>query len=256
MNGLTQNRKRTLDGQLNLFEMAGLEEEYTADDLPNMEEFASRMLLNDEKEVLGVYVSGHPLSSYEKVLQQYTNTNSLNFMHDAESGQPLTDGQSIKYGGMITDKSIKYTRNGNKAMAFLTVEDLYGTVEVIIFSTLYEKYGPRLLADQVIIIQGKVSVREEEDAKIIANELLLYNDIPVQNAKTVWIKIPKTMPVQLAAITEILKPHRGDTRVMIYNERLNQKYLANESFWVHPSPQLFGDLETLLGNGAVKLTGT
>ncbi|MDR1664974.1 MAG: DNA polymerase III subunit alpha [Clostridiales bacterium] len=257
MNGMSISRKRTMDGQMNLFEMEGMEPESVKDELPpSMEEFALRTLLNDEKEVLGVYVSGHPLSSYEKVLQQYANTNSLNFLFDAESGgDALTDGQMVRYGGMITDKSIKYTKANNKAMAFLTVEDLYGTLEVIVFPNLYEKYGPRLQIDQVLIIQGRVSAREDEDAKLIANELLLYEDLPNKDGKTVWIKIPKTRQVSMQSVTDVLKPHRGDTRVMIYNEKSNQKFLANESFWVRPCPQLFGDVEMLLGNGTIKMTG-
>ena len=187
-------------------------------------------------------------------LGMYVSTNSLDFLSGTENGNTLTDGQMVRYGGMITDKSIKYTKNAGKAMAFISVEDLYGTVEVIVFSNLYEKYGPRLQVDQVLIIQGKVSVREDEDAKLVANELLLYEDISLPASKTVWIKIAKDVQVQLPSITDILRAYRGETRVMIYNERLNQRFQANESYWVRPCPTLFQDLEALLGNGTVKLT--
>jgi DNA polymerase-3 subunit alpha len=268
MNGVAMIRKSTMEGQMNLFDMDGPSEDDGLDELPPMEELAHRLVLSNEKEVLGVYVSGHPLSEYEDVLKRYTNNTSADFRGtglntDDENGEGvavsnsgITDGQMVKYGGMITDKSIKYTKTSNKAMAFLTVEDLSGTVEVIVFSNLYEKFGPRLLVDDVLIVQGRVSIREDEDAKIIANDLLLYADIP-QDAKrnkttrTVWIKIPKELPVKLQGITDILRSYRGSTRVMIYNEKANQKFAANESFWVEPSAPLVADLQSLLGEGTV-----
>ena len=155
------------------------------------------------------------------------------------------------------DKSVKYTRTSNKAMAFLTVEDLYGSVEVIVFSNLYEKYNQRLQKDQVLVIQGKASVREDEDAKLIANDFLFYEDIKSEGTgpmdRVFWIKIPKQLTIPPVKITDILQSYRGNTRVMIYNERLNQKLAAKENYWVSPCGKLIHDLEELLGGGAVKL---
>jgi DNA polymerase-3 subunit alpha len=122
-----------------------------------------------------------------------------------------------------------------------------------VFSNLYEKYGSRLQNEQVLVIQGKVSAREEEDAKIIANEFLFYEDIQAPSNRTVWIKIPKNMEIKPASITDILQGYRGDTRVIIYNERLNQKLAVNKDYWVSPCNELMGSLEDLLGGGAVKV---
>jgi DNA polymerase-3 subunit alpha len=265
VNGMALAKKSTLDGQMSLFD---LEEETTeqtfhADELPPLRELPKRQLLADEKEMLGIYVSGHPLSDYEATLRQYAKHNSIDFM--AEDGT-VADGQEVKYGGLITAKSVKYTKKDGKPMCFLTVEDMYGSVEIIVFAQLYEKQGHRLQAEQMLIIQGRVSVREEEDAKIIANELLLYEDIPNKtpaspspgtdgeaNPKTLWLKIPATRAIALSDITAILSQYPGGTPVMIYNEQSKQKFAANKNFQIHPDAELARKLKDLLGEDAVKV---
>ncbi|MCL2240671.1 MAG: DNA polymerase III subunit alpha, partial [Defluviitaleaceae bacterium] len=177
VSGMALAKKSTLEGQMSLFDIGDepVTQAFHADDLPPLKELPKRQLLADEKEMLGIYVSGHPLSDYENLLRRYTKHTSLDFA--AEDTQ-VNDGEEVKYGGLITAKSVKYTKRDGKPMCFLSVEDMYGSVEVVVFAQLYEKQGHRLQPEQVLIIQGRVSVREEEDAKIIANELLLYDDIP------------------------------------------------------------------------------
>jgi DNA polymerase-3 subunit alpha len=253
MTGISQARKRTMEGQLNLFDMDDAADDIHADELPPIEELENRVLLSNEKEVLGVYISGHPLSEYEKVLSAYTDNTSMDFRTDEDRENHLKDGDNVKYSGMITEKSVKYTKASNKAMAFLTVEDLYGTVEVIVFSNLYEKFGPRLMNEKVLVIQGKVSAREEEDAKIIANDFLFYEDIHAPTSRTLWIKIPKHATIPPTQITDMLQRYRGGTRVMIYNERLNQKIAVSDNYWVNIGGELVKELEDLLGGGTVKV---
>ena len=300
MDGRAQTKKTTLAGQLSLFDMEeSAEDMNTADELPDISEFSQRLLLFDEKELMGMYVSGHPLAEYEEGLRRYSNLTSLDF-EEAESDEPgelaapsideatgqeyfesapsakLQDGKIVKYGGMITAKNVKYTKAENKAFCFLTVEDMYGTVEVIVFSKMYEKFGSRLQTDQVIVVQGKVSVREDENTKLVAQDILFYEDVaytdpaaydgqpngrpqaaptsdhtPVQ---TFWIKVPASSAVQLKNITDILAAHRGSMQVMIYNEAQNKKYLARQEFWVTPNHILSQELEWLLGPGCVKMT--
>jgi len=287
MSGQQLTKKTTLEGQMSLFDLdESPEDSYEADDLPRIGELPKRMLLANEKDMLGVYVSGHPLSDYEEALRKYTNYTSLDFnvsdagensegqagyagesqnaasnsdnetslVDDAPPGG-LVDGQSVKYGGMITAKSVKYTKAESKPFCFLTVEDMYGAVEVVVFNKLYEKFGSKLTTDQVVIVQGKVSVREDEDSKIIANDMLMYDDIPQETAaKTLWVKVPKQRPIPPNHITDILSAYRGDTQVMIYNEAQNRKFLANRSYWVNVSDDLIRALEGLLGSGTVKIT--
>ena len=108
--------------------------------MPNVGEYDKEMLLAFEKEVLGIYLSGHPLEGYRSIMDKMISAKTTDFQPDEESGRPkVYDGQKVIIGGMITERTIKYTRN-NKVMAFLTVEDLVGTVEVVVFPRDYEKW--------------------------------------------------------------------------------------------------------------------
>jgi len=272
IDGQTQTKKSTLAGQLSLFDMdESVEEAPTTDELPNIREFPKRLLLSDEKELMGMYISGHPLADYEETLSRYSNLTSLDFADDEDGESKLQDGKTIKYGGMITSKSVKYTKAENKAFCFLTVEDMYGAVEVIVFTQMYEKFGARLQQDQVIIVQGRVSAREDEATKLVAQDMLFYEDIahsiPEHSAptaprvveaqsftRTFWVKVPAANQVPLKTITDILSAHHGNTKVIIYNEAQNKKYQVKEEFWVTPTHILSQELEALLGAGSVKIT--
>jgi len=258
MNGQALTKKSVLEGQMSLFDLADSDEEtYEPDKLPNIGEIPLRMLLANEKEMLGIYMSGHPLSDYENVLKKYTNLTSLDFLAKDDEDANLSDGQSAKYGGMITTKSVKYTKADGKPFCFLTVEDLYGSVEVAVFPKMYEKFGHRLTSEQVVIVQGKVSVREDEDAKIIASDMLMYDDIPrdisTGSLRTLWVKVPKNRPIPPSQITDVLAAYKGDTQVMIYNEAQNRSFLAQRSYWVTLNEELNNALENLLGTGTVKV---
>ncbi|MCL2602992.1 MAG: DNA polymerase III subunit alpha [Defluviitaleaceae bacterium] len=274
VDGMAQAKKSTLDGQLSLFD---LEEEaapqsFHADEFPPLNELPKRQLLADEKEMMGIYVSGHPLSDYEAALRRYTKHTSLDFSSESSEGAGVHDGEEVKYGGFITAKSVKYTKKDGRPMCFLTVEDLYGSVEVIVFANQYEKQGHRLQNEQVVIVQGRVSVREEEDAKIVANELLMYEDIPRgdvlpssapqpsptvspsdEKPKTLWLKISINRDIALRDITDILSAYPGDTQVMIYNEQSGQKFAANRNYRIRPDAELAHKLKELLGDDAVKV---
>jgi len=258
ISGQQITKKSVLEGQMSLFDLADSQEEaFEADTLPNLGELPKRLLLANEKEMLGIYVSGHPLSDFEEMLRKYTNYTSLDFIarEDEETIHGVSDGQQVKYGGMITGKSVKYTKADSKPFCFLTVEDMYGSVEVAVFNKLYEKVGYKLANDQVIIVQGKVSVREDEDAKIIAQDMLMYDDIPQESGltQTLWVKVSKNRPVPPSHITDVLAAFKGDTQVMIYNEAQNRSFLAHRSYWVRPGDELTRALEDLLGAGAVRV---
>jgi DNA polymerase-3 subunit alpha len=273
-NGFSLQKKNTVQGQLSLFDMddSPQVEISDADELPNMGEFPKRLRLFDEKTLLGIYVSGHPLAEYEDALRPHATVNSLDFgdapdddADDFTAAASVRDGDTVKFGGMITAKSVKYTKADNKPFCFLTVEDMYGSIEVIVFSKIYEKYGARLQEDGVLVIQGRVSSREEEATKIVAQDFLFYEEIPQMpkntgvaavstktSTSTFWLKVPKDRPVELKKITDILSAFPGETQVMIYNEALQKKFLANNMYWVTPCDALTQAMENLLGEGTVK----
>jgi DNA polymerase-3 subunit alpha len=188
LDGINGSKKRNIVGQISLFELDETGFDIYKDELPRIEEYSNRQLLAYEKEVLGVYVSGHPLSEFSDKFEGSVKNFSYHFTQQNETTSKdsmlkdsmlkdfmLKDNEFVSYGGMISSKTVKYTRNGGKAMAFLTVEDMYGSVEVIVFSQLYEKFSSRLSEDAVIIVSGKASVREDEDIKIVANDINFLN---------------------------------------------------------------------------------
>jgi DNA polymerase-3 subunit alpha len=274
-NGFAQQKKNTVEGQLSIFDLDDSPVEISdKDELPNMGEFPKRLLLHDEKTLLGIYVSGHPLAEYEETIRPHVTVTSTDFAEsEEESEKILADGDNVKYGGIITGKSVKYTKADNKPFCFLTVEDMYGAVEVIVFSKIYEKFGSRLQEDQVLVIQGRVNVREEEATKLVAQDFLFYEEMPPVPAgrtsdsegqpqqttqhhkkETFWLKVPKDCDVSLQSITSALAAHPGNTEVMIFNEAQNKKYLANSMYFVTPSETLTQAMEKLLGKGMVKIT--
>jgi DNA polymerase-3 subunit alpha len=260
-NGFAQQKKNTVAGQLSIFDLDdSAEQNSDTDELPVMGEFPKRLLLHDEKTLLGIYVSGHPLAEYEETIRPHVTVTSIDFAESEDGNEKaFSDGDTVKYGGMITGKSVKYTKAENKPFCFLTVEDMCGAVEVIVFSKIYEKFGARLQDDQVLVIQGRVSVREEEAMKLVAQEFLFYEEITVSRAvspkkETFWLKVPKDKNISLQSITSTLAAHPGNTEVMIFNEAQNKKYLANSMYFVTPCEALTQAMEELLGKGMVKIT--
>lgn len=182
LDGAAQIRKNNVEGQLSLFELAGgqkaaeIEETY-----PELNEFPQKMLLAMEKEMLGLYVSGHPLNEFEKVIMEQTTLNSADLAEyggeneeDGETaaavGKSLTDGMMVTVGGLITDRKTKSTKSNN-LMAFITLEDLYGTMEVIVFPKILKNYSSLLVNENAVFIDGRISIKEEEQPKIICDSV-------------------------------------------------------------------------------------
>ena len=136
-----------------------------------MEEYTKEIKLGFEKEVLGIYLSGHPLEEYEEKWRKNISAVTADFMLDEETNAvKIKDNQSVVIGGIITEKTIKYTKQ-NKAMAFITVEDLFGTVEVIIFPRDYEKYSRYLNEDEKVFVAGHANVEEDKNGKLICEKI-------------------------------------------------------------------------------------
>ncbi|MDR1560718.1 MAG: DNA polymerase III subunit alpha [Clostridiales bacterium] len=248
LSGVAQSKKRNIEGQLNLFEMDGVSDSIYSDALPKLKEFSDRELLANEKEVLGIYVSGHPLSEYQAVLSNYANTTSVDFLSANDS--PIQDGAYVCYGGMITGKTVKYTKNAGKAMAFITVEDMYGSVEVIVFSQLYESLSSKLKEERVVVVTGRASAREDEDGKILANEVRFFEDLAAAPGQTLWLKI---VNADMNRLTGILSEHKGQSPVVIYDEPKRKRLHLKEDLWVDLKAPLMNELKDYLGKDSVKV---
>ena len=155
MDQVAQNKKNSLAGQMSLFDIVDDEQKKEFEvTLPDVGEYQKETMLAFEKEVLGVYISGHPLEEYEEKWRKSISATTLDFQLDEETGRTkVRDGSREIIGGMITSKMIKYTKK-NQTMAFITVEDLLGTVEVVIFPQSYEKSQQYLQEDSKVFVAG------------------------------------------------------------------------------------------------------
>lgn len=211
-------KKSSLEGQLSLFDLAPEEQkkEYEIK-IPNVEEYDKETLLSYEKEVLGVYISGHPLDEYEEKWQRNISNPSTDFMIDEETGQTaVKDGAQAMIGGMIIERTIKYTKN-NKVMAFLTLEDLVGTVEVIVFPKDYEKYQQYITEEAKIFVQGRVNAEEEKNAKLICERIMSFDDV----ARQVWLKFDNKQAFDQCSeeLFLLLAESDGRDEVILYLEQ-------------------------------------
>ena len=187
VDGINQDKKNTMAGQLSFFDIVSEEEKKEFEiRMPDLEEFDKETILAFEKEVLGIYLSGHPLEGYRDIMEKMATARTADFQQDEETGFPkVIDGQKAILGGMITDKTIKYTKN-NKVMAFFTLEDLVGAVEVVVFPRDYEKCQALLNDEEKVFIQGRVSAEDDRPSKLILEKIRSFEDIP----RELWIQFP------------------------------------------------------------------
>lgn len=175
---VTKDKKNNLAGQISLFDIVEEDQKEEFDlRMSEVEEYPKEMLLAFEKEVLGIYVSGHPMEEYQELWQRIVSHNSNAFALDEEVGSATVEDQiRVIVGGIIADKTVKYTKN-DKMMAFLTIEDLVGSVEIVVFPQSYEKYAPVLTEDAKIFVKGRSSVEEDKDGKVICDEILTFEEV-------------------------------------------------------------------------------
>ena len=252
MDGIQQNRKNNLAGQISLFDIADEEEkvDYRVS-LPDVGEYSKEMKLAFEKEVLGIYISGHPLEEYRETWKKNITNTTADFALDEETGETrVADGAKVTIGGMITEKKIKYTKN-EKVMAFLQVEDLVGSVEVIVFPRDYEKYGNAVMEDSKVFIKGRVSVEEDKDAKLVCEQITTFEQMP----KKLWIKFPTkdAFEQQRDTLFGILRGEEGKDNVVIYVENPKSMNPLSANWNVSAETALIERLEAVFGEGNVKV---
>ena len=252
IDGIQQNRKNNLAGQITLFDLAAEEEkvDYRVS-LPDVGEYSKEMKLAFEKEVLGIYISGHPLEEYRETWKKNITNTTADFALDEETGETrVADGARVTIGGMITEKKIKYTKN-EKVMAFLQVEDLVGSVEVIVFPRDYERYGNAVMEDSKVFVRGRVSVEEDKDAKLVCEQITTFEQMP----KKLWIKFPtkEAYESRKDALFDILREAEGKDNVIIYVENPKAMNPLPANWNVSAQAALVERLEAAFGEGNVKV---
>ncbi|NCB94275.1 MAG: DNA polymerase III subunit alpha [Clostridia bacterium] len=218
---VNQEKKSSMSGQMSLFDIMGEEERKSFEvKLPDVGEYTKETKLAFEKEVLGVYISGHPLEEYEESWRRNISAVTADFYPDDELGQPkVSDGSKQILGGMITEKTIKYTKN-NKVMAFLTLEDLVGTVEVVVFPRDYENNAHLIEIDSKVFIQGRVSAEDDKPSKLICEKISSFDNIP----KELWVQFDgrEEYEKQVPRLYELLRESDGNDQVVVYLRRERQ----------------------------------
>ena len=252
LDALNQEKKTTMAGQMTLFDIAPEEDkaEYEIK-LPNVEEYDKEVLLGFEKEVLGIYISGHPLEEYMERLKKNTNAVTTDFVLDEETGTlKVSDGAKVRIGGMITDKVIKYTKS-NKAMAFITLEDLVGTVEIIIFPKDYERYAKYLENDAKVFVEGRVTAEEDRNGKLICEKIISFDEVK----RELWLQFPSKSDFEEkeGALYGKMMDADGSEHVVIYLAAEKQMKRLPENRNVAISKELLEDLGNFLGKDNVKV---
>ena len=218
LDAVNREKKDAIAGQMSLFDM-GDDDLDKANEIkyPEIDEYAKEELLGFEKEVLGIYISGHPLNDYTELMEKNCTNTSLDFMvseDDEESSAKVEDGQNVIVGGMIADKNVKVTKSSNKLMAYIQLEDLYGTIEITIFPRDYERLKPLLTDDAKIFVRGRVQTSENRAAKLICRDIIPFDRIPCE----LWIRF-ENMEEFVDKEQELYKnllPYDGKDLVCIY----------------------------------------
>ncbi|MEI8215892.1 MAG: DNA polymerase III subunit alpha [Eubacteriales bacterium] len=280
--------RKNIEGQMSLFQGFGdVKPEFSLpDNYPEVEEFSKDILLSMEKELLGLYVSGHPLSEYADKIQGIISNNTEELSH-AEENIEIQDGMKVIVAGIITTKRNLITKS-NKTMAFVQLEDLFGSVEIIIFPNVYEKASDLIKEDKIIVVIGKVNFKEEETPKIIAEKILSIDDYngdqqatlkdsenqsswakgnyqkkennysnygpseieksQEDNIDHVLIEIPENAIEALAfsKLKALLGKFKGNTPVIIFSRSTQKKYKTNRELWVNPSVDFYDELDVIL----------
>ena len=218
LDAVNREKKDAIAGQMSLFDM-GDDDLDKANEIkyPEIDEYAKEELLGFEKEVLGIYISGHPLNDYTELMEKNCTNTSLDFMvseDDEESSAKVEDGQNVIVGGMIADKNVKVTKSSNKLMAYIQLEDLYGTIEITIFPRDYERLKLLLTDDAKIFVRGRVQTSENRAAKLICRDIIPFDRIPCE----LWIRF-ENMEEFVDKEQELYKnllPYDGKDLVCLY----------------------------------------
>lgn len=263
IDSIVNQKKKNVEGQFSLFDSAGSNplDLSQDDEMPNLPEYNEKILLTMEKEMVGVYLSGHPLSEYEKELEKNatTNTSEIAEIREADNNAGLSDGSKVTLGGIIIKKQNKITKNNNM-MAFITLEDLYGTIEGIVFPKVYEKCQDILHEDSIILVEGTIDASEEDAPKLICNKISeLKKETPLKQtldtpARKLYLKVKNTQHYKKIKkeLINIMSEYSGNDCVVIYNEKEKANMVLPMKNWVNINDEeLRIKLKSLLGENNI-----
>ena len=253
LDNAVKQKKDSMSGQMSLFDFVGEEEKKDYEiKVPDVTEYTKEELLGYEKEILGVYVSGHPLDEYTGMVKKYVTNVTTDFEIDDETGETkVRDGNTATIGGMIMNKSVKTTKNG-QLMAYLTIEDLVGTVEVIVFPRNFLINRPVIDTADKVFVTGRVQANADENARLICDKVIDFNTIP----RKLWIRFESEEEYQSkqSELNDILYNSDGKDSVIIYCTKENKRIALPASRTVQVNSELLMKLKGLYGDKNVTTT--
>ena len=268
LKSVENNARRNLDGQLDLFSAFGssgseARSEYV---IPDSEEYPYEILLQQEKEVSGLYLSGHPLAQYEKQIQRIDPVRIADLTGE---NAHLYDGKSVRLVCTVAQSKAINTRSGSR-MAFVTVEDLSGSIEVLVFAKVLTESGEFIRDNAVIVVSGRVSFKEDEGAKVLADEIVsveryigeqergvrprtpaAHEEGNNRTKTKVWLKLPSMQGEAFDDVCNLLGIFEGNVPVYMYFADTGEKRRTPRSLWCSPTPRLASELERIVGKGNV-----
>lgn len=247
-----KEQKNSMAGQMSLFDFV---DEAAKDDfritLPDVPEYPKEELLAFEKEILGVYISGHPLDAYMELWQKNITATAADFVVDEETDKAkVVDGSTVTIGGMVAGKSVKATRTG-QMMAFLTLEDMFGSVEVLVFPKTYESHKSLFVEDEKLFIQGKVSIGDDPVGKLICDQVVPFKDVP----RELWVQFEDILAYRAKeqALLAALREKEGRSSVIVYLKKEKAKKVLPANWNVTADEDLLGILCAMLGEKNIRL---
>jgi len=251
MDNISQSKKKMMAGQMSLFDI--VDDELKSDfeiKFPKVNEFSKQELLAFEKEVIGLYVSGHPLEEYQNMWKKNITRTSLDFQLNDEDETAVADNAREIIGGIISEVTVKVTKQ-NSVMAFVTIEDLYGTVEVLVFPKLYEKYRQIIAEDNKVFITGRVTSGGEENAKMICETITSFDD----KSSELWIRFENKEEYEekYPQLLENIKLSNGKDKIVIYLNQEKAKKILPASCNVNADQQFLWKMQALFGENNVRI---
>lgn len=261
MDSVSSERKRNIDGQISLF---GMEEEIEVPEInyPNIKEFAKKNILAMEKEMTGLYLSGHPLDEYADSLKVQTTTNidkvykSYEIISDTFNQTDLPediihDEERVILGGIIAESNQKITRS-NTMMAFLKLEDLTGIIEVIVFPKTLDKVRESIKEDSLVVIKGRVSIKEDELPKLICETVEPLEKI---NTSKVYIRANNLDEGRnlMKELRVMPSEYKGDTTVYIFTANDRKNYRMPKDIWIDLESEAVSYFKEIVGEENVKI---
>ena len=249
-----RNRKDSMSGQFSLFDLAGVGDSLKAQmssPYPDIGEFETPQLLAYEKEVLGIYLSGHPLQEYMPLLEKNVTALSTDFIVDEEGGTAKAeDGSRVVIGGMIAGKTLKTTKS-NQMMAFITLEDMLGSVEVLIFPKDYERYRMLLNEDEKVLISGRVSIGDDPEGKLILESLMPFSEVP----KEMWLQFKDKADYEshFETVRKALSVFDGHDTLVIFLRDTRQYKKLGSAFDIEAGHEAVDAAASVLGADNIRI---